>query len=325
MVDKLITVMTRNAYFGMDVSPVLSATDPADLIAAFAMAWEQVQSTNIPERAECIAGEIAIAKPDLIGLQEVAQFFVAAGGKTSTKFDFLELIVQALTKHGISYVPLTIKNDLDHTVPVDMKGTFVRIVDRHAILLRVGESTPQVRPYHIQDKTFSTLFQVSNALAGKVSIPRSWIATDAELEGKHFRLIETHLESLSATVQMAQAEELLGGPAKADCPVIMIGDFNSNPVAGAQDSSPTYPAVLAAGFEDAWMALLAGTPGDTCCHQPSLMNPEPKLSRRIDFVFTRGQVKPVRVKLVGGQPADRTRSGLWPSDHAGLVATLELS
>ena len=30
------------------------------------------------------------------------------------------------------------------------------------------------------------------------------------------------------------------------------------------------------------------------------------------------------ISLIGNQPADRTASGLWPSDHAGVAATLRL-
>jgi hypothetical protein len=29
-------------------------------------------------------------------------------------------------------------------------------------------------------------------------------------------------------------------------------------------------------------------------------------------------------RVVGDQPGDRTPGGLWPSDHAGLVATLRI-
>jgi len=28
--------------------------------------------------------------------------------------------------------------------------------------------------------------------------------------------------------------------------------------------------------------------------------------------------------VLGDEPGDRTASGLWPSDHAGLVTTLQL-
>ena len=33
---------------------------------------------------------------------------------------------------------------------------------------------------------------------------------------------------------------------------------------------------------------------------------------------------PTSVDVVGEEPADRTASGLWPSDHAGVIATLTL-
>jgi hypothetical protein len=32
----------------------------------------------------------------------------------------------------------------------------------------------------------------------------------------------------------------------------------------------------------------------------------------------------VSAEVVGDDPADRTTGGLWPSDHAGVVATLRI-
>jgi len=52
------------------------------------------------------------------------------------------------------------------------------------------------------------------------------------------------------------------------------------------------------------------------------VNPVSKLSQRIDYVFSRG-LSPEETRLVGDKPNSRTPSGLWPSDHAGVVATLE--
>jgi endonuclease/exonuclease/phosphatase family metal-dependent hydrolase len=309
---------------GMETEPILRASDAATMIAAIAAGWEQVQSTNIPERAEYLARQISLAKPDLIGLQEVAQFFLIAGGNATIKFDFLESIILALASLGLSYIPLTVRNNLDRTGPVDTKGSLVRMVDRHAVLLRIGESAREVRPYNVRNETFRQLFQASSSIIGQLEVPRSWIAVDAMLEGSKFRLIETHLESFSESVRAAQAEELLEGPARAECPVIMMGDFNSNLVPNKDDTGSAYQAVTAAGFEDAWSSLRPDESGDTCCQRPALTNPSSELNRRIDFIFIRG-AKPVRVELVGEHPGDRTRSGLWPSDHAGLVATIELS
>ena len=46
----------------------------------------------------------------------------------------------------------------------------------------------------------------------------------------------------------------------------------------------------------------------------------------MDLVLTRGAVSVEDIKLVGDQPSDRTPSDppLWPSDHAGLLATLRI-
>jgi endonuclease/exonuclease/phosphatase family metal-dependent hydrolase len=48
-----------------------------------------------------------------------------------------------------------------------------------------------------------------------------------------------------------------------------------------------------------------------------------KLLRNIDHIMSRPSLKTVRTKAVGNRTQDRI-SGLWPSDHAGTVATLRL-
>jgi hypothetical protein len=48
------------------------------------------------------------------------------------------------------------------------------------------------------------------------------------------------------------------------------------------------------------------------------------LNDRRDFVLFRGSFQVLRADLVGADPANRTTSGLWPSDHAGVLAKLEL-
>jgi len=48
------------------------------------------------------------------------------------------------------------------------------------------------------------------------------------------------------------------------------------------------------------------------------------MSHRIDLVQFRGPFTVEDVQVVGASPADRVPLGLWPSDHAGVVATLTL-
>ncbi len=107
-------------------------------------------------------------------------------------------------------------------------------------------------------------------------------------------------------------------------PVIFAGDLNSTADSSLDPSFPTYQAVINAGFTDAWQAKRAPDPGFTCCQAPNLLNATSLLNHRIDLILFRGAFGIADVNLIGNQPSDRTPSGLWPSDHAGVTATLTL-
>jgi hypothetical protein len=72
--------------------------------------------------------------------------------------------------------------------------------------------------------------------------------------------------------------------------------------------------------------------GNTCCHLSDLSDPRPGLGRfeeRIDYIFVRGfahsRAATGQVIRYGLLPSDRLAGpdgAIWPSDHAGLVATL---
>jgi hypothetical protein len=65
-------------------------------------------------------------------------------------------------------------------------------------------------------------------------------------------------------------------------------------------------------------------PGFTCCQATNLLNPTSTLTERVDLVLTRGPFRLGKAPLVGDEASDRLASGLWPSDHAGVVVNLEL-
>ena len=62
------------------------------------------------------------------------------------------------------------------------------------------------------------------------------------------------------------------------------------------------------------------------------MNSTPKLDQRIDFIMIHSSDEPdqaegwqrghYRAEVVGDQPDDRTPSGLWRADHAGLITSV---
>jgi hypothetical protein len=44
-----------------------------------------------------------------------------------------------------------------------------------------------------------------------------------------------------------------------------------------------------------------------------------------DLVMFQGNFEVKDIEIVGNSQKDRTISGLWPSDHAGIVASLNLN
>jgi len=158
-------------------------------------------------------------------------------------------------------------------------------------------------------------------LVGPVSLLRGWTSVDVKLRGKRIRVVNTHLE-VGGPAQVAQALELLAGPGATGLPTIFLGDFNSR---ADGTGTPTYGLLLGAGFEDAWSAVHPGDPGLTCCWETHLLSPVPPFDERLDLVLSRGGFRALRAEIVGEDPvADRTPSGLFHSDHAGVVARLRL-
>jgi endonuclease/exonuclease/phosphatase family metal-dependent hydrolase len=167
-----------------------------------------------------------------------------------------------------------------------------------------------------------------------LEVLRGYVALDAKVGHKKFRFVSTHLEAFTgnpefdyfiAQVQMAQAMELVLALADEEKPIVMVGDFNSPAPLGN-----TYLYVLSEGYNDAWNSNLleCNTDGFTYGHDADLMNEFVNFYERIDYVFTRNPVNdtvlPTWVIVVGDEYRNRTSSGLWPSDHGGVVAKLKI-
>ncbi len=55
-----------------------------------------------------------------------------------------------------------------------------------------------------------------------------------------------------------------------------------------------------------------------------LNNPESQLNQRIELILTLGPVVDQNIALFGATQAGKTPGGLWPSDHAGVAAQLNV-
>jgi len=202
-------------------------------------------------------------------------------------------------------------------------GIDVRFTDRVAILART-DAHQRFTTANPQGQNYVARLNLPTAV-GPIAIPDGWASVDATAGGTTFRFVTTHLSGIANPIQVAQGTELLGVLGQTTLPVVLVGDFNSSATPAGLDATPTYGNLVAGGLVDAWAATQSGKTGYTCCqHVPDLLNPVSTLSERIDFVFVRGSVRPEQVERVGYEQEDRTPSGLWPSDHAGVVARLTL-
>jgi endonuclease/exonuclease/phosphatase family metal-dependent hydrolase len=112
------------------------------------------------------------------------------------------------------------------------------------------------------------------------------------------------------------------GARRGDLPALVMGDFN------AADTADWIVALgLEHGFIDTFRAARPGVPGLTVWQQPDA--PTSTVTRRVDFVFVVPNGAPApRVRasrVVLDTPARRPDgSTLWPSDHYGVLAELDL-
>ena len=321
--------MTQNLYLGAALDPVLNAT-PAQLPTAVAQAFAQVQATNFAERAERLADEIAATRPDVIGLQEVALYRrqspgdAITGGTTPATIvvlDFLQVLRDSLAARGLSYVAVATRTGLDLEAPMST-GTGpsgptyddLRFTDRDVILASGAVTTTNPSTADFVAKAFVTTGGMT------IYIPRGWTSVETAVGSSVIRIVNTHLEiEAAAPFQEAQAQELIDLLTPESHPVLLIGDFNS---AANVTTTQSYGLLTSSGFHDAWVARHPTDSGPTCCQASDLLNATSTLDQRVDIVFWRGPFSVSRADVVGVAQTDRTTSGLWPSDHAGVVATL---
>lgn len=327
--DRSVGVMTMNMYVGADTNALLSAQTPDGLALAVTTAYQNILKTKPSERIAAMAREIARHDPDLVGLQEVA--LLRTGPSTSPptpathiEIDFLRILLDDLAKLGRHYDAVAILPGIDAQA-ASLLGKDIRLTGRTAIIARTGLGLANL---HVED--FLINLQVSIPIPpGSITDTRGWASVDADFGGRKLRFVTTHLEDAPtgqlAHIQLAQAAELLAAATNTPLPVIMAADFNADADNPAAASFPTYTALRNAGFADAWAQLHPANPGFTCCQAPDLRNSRSELDERIDLVLYRGSPQAADNSRAGNLPGERTSSGLWPSDHAAVAASFDLT
>jgi hypothetical protein len=333
------TVYTQNVYLGGDTGPIftLDFGDLPALIAATNLFWAEVQASDVPERVAAIIDELDERRPHLVGLQEVFQFveveFASGAPVVVQGIDLLGAIQSEIASRGLPYEVVAIQDNTSTgrgAVGLPLSPTrILQFTDRLVALRRTD-----VPVLTSAQGSYAATFMV-----GPLTLRRGWVRVTTEHDGVPYHFVTTHLETQALLpIQTAQAAELINGVlAGLDGVTIVSGDLNSDPEnPGSPSWTPTYDNMIMAGFTDAWERTRHSPKesGFTCCQDPNLRNGPPLLDQRIDFVLVRRSGHPsksgkirgrIRVDVVGEEQEDRTPThGLWPADHAGLVATLGL-
>ncbi|MEO8055385.1 MAG: endonuclease/exonuclease/phosphatase family protein [Acidobacteriota bacterium] len=324
-----VTVMTWNLYFGFDEAGLFSAS-PEEIPGAVSAAWAQIHATDFRLRAAAIAKKVRATQPDLFAVQEAVQYVKLNGGtfEPMEVIDYIQILVEALATEGLAYQPVNVLEDTSVTLP-DAEGNYVQLLDRTAILARTDLPPGHFKLSNPMKATFSTLAPL--CLGSEcIAVKRGWVSVDVKIRSARFRFVTAHLEDagevpnpfIEQYFQIPQAQELVA-TFPSNMPVILAGDFNTD---GYQKWATyqyfTGPARDGAAMKDAWLAANPRQLGLTWGPDPNLLAPYPPFTQRLDLVLLRGAFRVVSADVVGDERSDRTSTGMWPSDHAGVVATL---
>jgi endonuclease/exonuclease/phosphatase family metal-dependent hydrolase len=310
------SVMTQNLYLGADLDLLLAGG--ASLPDTVEQLWANVEATDFPSRAQVMAATIQSADPDVVALQEVSLWRTQTPGDhspvpnaTTVAFDFLQILLDALSAKGLSYRVVGVVTHADIELP-GSSGNDYRLTDRDAIIAK--ESLPITGA---GSGTFPHLATVSipspvpGAPPLQATIPRGWVAAELHAGGQTIRIFDTHLEAFSPEVATTQVSDLLAVANPGAGPTLIVGDMNLPPGTAGYERYLAPDTRLA----DAWAVVHDGDAGLTCCWSPDLRGGS--LATRIDLLFATPELRATRADRL--EDGVRTPGGLSPSDHLGVV------
>jgi endonuclease/exonuclease/phosphatase family metal-dependent hydrolase len=208
----------------------------------------------------------------------------------------------------------------------------VRLTMRDVILKRVGSDVEVLRH---RERAYQEGLVVE--IAGKeLDFRRGYQWADVKRGDKKFRFVNTHLEAFSSDMAYLQMQEMLEGPGSYPGTTIIACDCNSDPLnqdvkVGIDTRPHSDPYWLATGeheFFDTWLQHKPARFGWTSGLSETVDDDTAAgFDHRIDLILARrGDGAPLNVKggqVTGDELADRDpTTGLWPSDHAGVVMRL---
>lgn len=361
-----LTVMSRNLYLGADVGVALELIP--DMPAAAQFMWDQVKATDFSKRSALFVEEINREKPDVIGLQEATIWYCKAhfwSAKTEV-FNFTEELLRALDgryviaeQNGVkAFNPGYSIGPIPFLTTVNDPNTFQPLFgrDKAACGFQIGDALLVKRDragdiLAVGNTEFDAIYKVVPTI---MEIRRGYTWADIKIGSTTTRFVTTHLESLfgdnDVPTSAVQAKQLIADLSKTKAPLIVMGDFNSDPrdprglsapnpggqptaneicVVGATECN-AYRLMRNAGFIDAgpdasdpsaftWgMNALLTAPDSKRVEVARKMGNNSGFTDRLDYIFVKNGVEVTTSRVIGIQPP-------YASDHAGVVSELEIT
>lgn len=360
------TVMSRNIYLGADVGRALELIP--NLPAAAQYMWNQMKKTDFRARAKILANEIEQNQPDVIGVQEATSWQCQKNlwSKKVRVYDFISILINELSgeyvvaefENSKAYNPGFSISPIPYLTKVNDPEVFSRIFAQDfascgfetgdALLIK-KELLPKIL------NVGNSEYEVTYSIVPKImTIYRGYSWADIKINGIPTRFITTHLESLwddnKIPNSAKQAEQLIADTKNTKMPLIVLGDFNSDPrdprskLSANPGEQPieskncpkeisicsAYKLMINGGFIDAgpdsldpknftWGMNAELTGADKNREEAARkMGNKLGFSDRLDYIFFKNNVIAKSAQVIGTNPP-------YGSDHAGVVAKLEIS
>ena len=360
-IEPTFTVMSRNIYLGADVGVALELIP--DMPAAAQFMWDQVNKNDFSKRSVALAAEIQSYKPDVIGLQEATIWYCKknAWSKKVEVFNFTDQLLQALdgdyvlaSKDGkTAFNPGYSINPIPFLTMVKDPERFQKVFgqDKAACGFQIGDALAIKKELAGQVvRVGNTEYEDSYSIVPTLmTIYRGYTWADINIANIPVRFITTHLESIwdenKVPNAAKQATQLIKDVKETNMPLVIIGDFNSDPrdprpanaanpglQPTASEECPAgsskcnaYRLMQESGFNDAgpdasdpttytWgmNALLTGPDPDRLKAAQAMGN-EYGFTDRLDYIFTKNGIDVTTSQIIGYKAP-------YATDHAGVLA-----
>ena len=248
-------------------------------------------------------------------------------------YDFLQLLLDELNADRSLYRAEVIALRADVvspsfvSSPAEPGARDVRLTMRDVILVR---DTPSLRVTGEHDAIFADNLSLG-VLTVKFDFDRGYQWVDIAAGGRSFRVVNTHLEAFSSDIALAQATQMVAEATAVNTSTVIVCDCNSDPLNSSikEDIGDTVAhkapyELITKTYIDQWLRWAPANQGWTSGLNELV---DETWTHRIDMVFAHtasaGPLGVDRGEITGDEESDRdAATGLWPSDHAGVVLRL---